>query len=56
MCRELGNGTTSKVETHGRIKMEINNKSSVLGIESWGRSLLRVKDPNLHAVRHDHRR
>ena len=37
MCGELGNGTTSKVETHGRIKTEINNKSRVLGVASWGR-------------------
>ena len=27
----------------------------VLGVASWGRSPPRVKDPNLHAVRHDHR-
>ena len=37
MCGELRNGTTSKVETHGRIKTEINNKSRVLGVVSWGR-------------------
>ena len=56
MCGELVNGTMSKVETHGRIKTEINNKSHVLGVVSWGRSLPKVKDLNLHAVRHDHRR
>ena len=37
MSGELGNGTTSKVETHNRIKMEINNKIRVLGVASWGR-------------------
>ena len=35
---------------------KINKKSRVLGEASWGRSPLRVKDPNLHAVKHDHRR
>ena len=50
MCGELGNGSTSKVETHGYIKKwKINIKSRVLGVAPP-----RVKDPNLHAVRHDH--
>ena len=58
MRGELGNGTTSKVETHDRIKTEISNKSLVLGVvASWGRLAPphpRIKDPNLHVVRHDH--
>ena len=35
-------------------EMKINIR--VLGVERWGRSPPRVKDPNFIEVRHDHRR
>ena len=43
-----------QIETHGGIRQK-KNHIRVLGVASWGRSP-RVKDPNLYAVRHDHRR
>ena len=31
MCGELGNGITSKIETHGGVNNNNNNKSRVFG-------------------------
>ena len=47
--------STSRLTVVG-IENEKKMYIRVLGVASWGRSPHKVKDPNLHAVRHDHRR